>query len=66
MNIEKNSVPFGLQVWVQVSHIVVQFDLFEEQMAGLSWIFNSRDGLVGYDAALTQLRSWVQFPFFVC
>ena len=25
----------------------------------------SRDGLVGYDAALTQLRSWVQFPFLV-
>ena len=24
-----------------------------------------RDGLVGYDAALTQLRSWVQFPFLV-
>ena len=24
-----------------------------------------RDGLVGYDAALTQLRSWVQFPVFV-
>eukprot|EP00957_Ditylum_brightwellii_P210257 15364747-Ditylum_brightwellii.AAC.1 len=25
----------------------------------------SRDGLVGYDAALTQLRSRVQFPVFV-
>ena len=25
----------------------------------------SRGGLVGYDAALTQLRSWVQFPFLV-
>ena len=25
----------------------------------------SRDGLVGYDAALTQLRSGVRFPFFV-
>ena len=24
-----------------------------------------RDGLVGYDAALTQLRSWVRFPFLV-
>ena len=24
-----------------------------------------RDGLVGYDAAFTQLRSWVQFPLFV-
>ena len=26
---------------------------------------SSRDGLVGYDAALTQLRSGVRFPFFV-
>ena len=26
---------------------------------------NSRGGLVGYDAALTQLRSWVQFPLLV-
>ena len=26
---------------------------------------SSRDGLVGYDAALTQLRSRVQFPVFV-
>ena len=25
----------------------------------------SRGGLVGYDAALTQLRSWVQFPLLV-
>ena len=25
----------------------------------------SRDGLVGYDAALTQLRSGVRFPLFV-
>ena len=25
----------------------------------------SRDGLVGYDAALTRLRSWVRFPVFV-
>ena len=25
----------------------------------------SRDGLVGYDAALTRLRSRVQFPVFV-
>ena len=24
-----------------------------------------RGGLVGYDAALTQLRSWVRFPFLV-
>ena len=24
-----------------------------------------RGGLVGYDAALTRLRSWVQFPFLV-
>ena len=25
-----------------------------------------RDGLVGYDAAFTRLRSGVQFPFSVC
>jgi hypothetical protein len=24
-----------------------------------------RDGLVGYDAALTRLRSWAQFPVLV-
>ena len=28
-------------------------------------IFACRGGLVGYDAALTRLRSWVQFPFLV-
>ena len=31
----------------------------------LRYLRQCRGGLVGYDAALTQLRSWVQFPFLV-
>ena len=31
----------------------------------LAQVEASRDGLVGYDAALTQLRSGVRFPLFV-
>ena len=32
-------------------------DIYDESLC--------RDGLLAYDAALTQLRSWVQFPFLI-
>jgi hypothetical protein len=40
-------------------------DLTKPGSLDLNHIGRSRDGLVGYDAALTQLRSRVRFPVFV-